>query len=539
MSRILFWLLLGLILLPLGVVLSSIANPDFSLLQHLYQTVLLDYVSNSVLLAVGVGVGVAIIGASLAWALTQYSFYGSRLLGWLAVLPLAMPAYIIAYTYTGLLDYSGPVQQFLRATFDWQYGDYWFPNVRSLGGAIVMMTLVLFPYVYLLARNAFTAQSHSLREASASMGVTRWHYFSRIAWPLAWPAIVAGMALAMMEALADYGTVAYFGVSTFTSGVFRTWFGMGSRQTALQLAAMLTLIVFVVIWLEQRSRHKVRHATKGNAREPVRLTGLKGMGMALACSLPVFLGFILPVIQLSSWAVSYLPDWSWQDYAPLVSQSVMLAGITALATVLLALFLSYTKRWYTASIPQWAINLASMGYALPGIVIAVGVLVPLGFFDIKLNAFTNAWFGYQPGLILSGTMVVLVFAYMVRFVAVALQHTQTGLQTITPNMDDAARSLGVGSVKATWRVHLPIMKPSLIAALLLVFVDVLKELPATLVLRPFNVNTLAVKAYELAMDERLQQAALPALSIVLCGILPVLLLIRQLRKHEDKYAKRA
>jgi len=259
----------------------------------------------------------------------------------------------------------------------------------------------------------------------------------------------------------------------------------------------------------------------------------------VVCSLPVVLGFIIPVIQLSSWAWLYLPDWSWSDYAPLVYQSLTLAGITAVATVSLALFFSYTKRWYSKSVPQWAINLASMGYALPGIVIAVGVLVPLGYFDIKINELTGTWFDYQPGLILSGTIVVLVFAYMVRFVAVALQHTQTGLQTITPNMDDAARSLGVGSAKATWHVHLPIMKPSIIAAFLLVFVDVLKELPATLVLRPFNVNTLAVKAYELAMDERLQQAALPSISIVLCGIVPVLLLIRQLRKHEDKYAKRA
>lgn len=537
MIRFIYWLCLAVVLLPLTTVFISLIGGDIALLKHLASTVLTDYAITSLLLALGVGIGAATIGTAMAWVLSRYQFCGSRWLSWLAVLPLAVPAYIIAYTYTGMLDFSGPIQTALRSTFEWQYGDYWFPNVRSLGGAIVMLTLVLFPYVYLLARNAFAAQPLSMREAAASMGVAQSRYFFTVALPMARPAIIAGMALVMMEALADYGTVAYFGVSTFTTGIFRTWFGMGSRQTALQLAAMLMLVVFVFLILEQRSRQKLVTATLGKAPQPTPVRGIKALALIFLCALPVLFGFIIPVIQLGYWAVSYLNEWQWQDYMPLITQSLYLAAVAAVATVIVALFMSYSVRWYRNTSPQWGLNLAKLGYALPGVVVAVGLLSPFGAIDHGLNALTLRWFDWQPGLVMSGTLFVLCLAYVVRFLAVAIQHTQNGLLSITPNMDDAARSMGLSATATLRKVHIPIMRSSVLAAALLVFVDVLKELPATLVLRPFNVNTLAVKAYELAMDERLQQAALPALTIVLCGVLPVILLIKQLQKHEARHAE--
>lgn len=518
-----------LLALPVIIILASWLEPQTEIWRHLRQTVLADYVLNSLLLAGGTGLGALFIGTGSAWLISQYQFIGRRYLQWLLLLPLAMPAYIIAYTYTGMLDFAGPLQTQLRSWFGWSYGDYWFPEIRSLGGAILMLALVLYPYVYMLARNAFAEQSASLLEASRTLGMTPRRHFWKVALPLARPAILTGMALAMMEAFADYGTVQYFGVPTFTTGIFRTWFGMGSAQAAAQLAALLTSFVLFLLLLEKWSRRKVRYYYQGqkHSAAALRKAGpLRQLGLVLLCLLPVLLGFILPAWRLGSWALANwqrsLNDTFWQ----LVWNSFSLAALAALLSVLLALLFAYAKRLRRDPLVRLPVQVAALGYAVPGTVIAIGVMIPLAWFDRNVDLLAEQWFGIRTGLLLSGTLIALLMAYCVRFLAVSLHGIEAGLERIKPNMDHAARSMGLSPLQVLRRVHVPLLSGSVLTALLLVFVDVLKELPATLILRPFNFNTLAVRAHELASDERLADAALPALAIVLVGLLPVMLLAR-------------
>jgi iron(III) transport system permease protein len=528
-----FWIIVGLFAVPLLLVFSSVFQFDWNVWQHLASTVLSDYVVNSLLLALFVGFGTGIIGSYLAWFMVNYDFVGKSVLNWLVLLPLAMPAYIIAYTYTGLFDFSSPLQDILRGVFSQPDNARMLPDLRNLTGAIVMMVLVLYPYVYLLARNAFNEQSSQFQLVGQLAGLTRWQYLKQIALPLARPAILTGVALAMMEALSDYGTVAYFGVSTFTTGIYRTWFGMGNAMAASQLATLLCLFVFVFLYLEKasrkdQSRFQTRHASQRQIKQK---RGAASFGIFALCALPAILGFVLPFSQLMWWTLAYIEPASLSDYLPLLWTSLKLATITALLLVFLALILSYTKRKFASKKVAIASQFIGLGYALPGIVIAVGVVQVAGFSDIKLNQLTSALFDYQPGLVISGGITILIFAYAVRYLSVALHNTDTGLERIKPNIDEVAQTLGASSKRILQKVHIPLLSSSLISALILVFVDVLKELPATLILRPFNVNTLAVRAYELASDERLIDAALPAVSIVLAGIIPVILLTMNLSKQ--------
>ena len=523
-----------LLALPVIIILASWLEPQTEIWRHLRQTVLADYVVNSLLLAGGTGLGALLIGTGSAWLISQYQFFGRRYLQWLLLLPLAMPAYIIAYTYTGMLDFAGPVQSQLRSWFGWSFGDYWFPEIRSLGGAILMLALVLYPYVYMLARNAFAEQSASLLEASRTLGLTPRQHFWKVALPLARPAILTGMALAMMEAFADYGTVQYFGVPTFTTGIFRTWFGMGSAQAAAQLAALLTSFVLFLLLLEKWSRRKVRYYHQGqkHSAPALRRVGpLRQLTLLALCLLPVVLGFILPAWRLLSWALA-----NWQrtlnaNFWQLVWNSFSLAAMAALLSVLLALLFAYAKRLRRDPLVRLPVQLAALGYAVPGTVIAIGVMIPLAWFDRHVDLLAEQWFGIRTGLLLSGTLAALLLAYSVRFLAVSLHGIEAGLARIKPNMDNAARSMGYSPLQVLRKVHVPLLKGSVFTALLLVFVDVLKELPATLILRPFNFNTLAVRAHELASDERLADAALPALAIVLVGLLPVILLARSTERR--------
>lgn len=523
-----------LLALPVIIIFASWLEPQTEIWRHLRQTVLADYVLNSLLLAGGAGLGALLIGTGTAWLISQYQFIGRRYLQWLLLLPLAMPAYIIAYTYTGMLDFAGPLQTQLRNWFGWSYGDYWFPEIRSLGGAILMLALVLYPYVYMLARNAFAEQSASLLEASRTLGMTPRQHFWKVALPLARPAILTGMALAMMEAFADYGTVQYFGVPTFTTGIFRTWFGMGSAQAAAQLAALLTSFVLFLLLLEKWSRRKVRYYHQGqkHSAAALRKVGpMRQLSLLLLCLLPVLLGFILPAWRLLSWALD-----NWQrtlnnSFWQLVWNSFSLAAMAAVLSVVLALLFAYAKRLRRDPIVRLPVQLAALGYAVPGTVIAIGVMVLLGWFDRRVDLLAEHWFGIRTGLLLSGTLFALLLAYSVRFLAVSLHGIEAGLERIKPNMDNAARSMGLSPLQVLRRVHVPLLSGSVLTALLLVFVDVLKELPATLILRPFNFNTLAVRAHELASDERLADAALPALAIVLVGLLPVIILARSTERR--------
>ena len=528
------WIIVGLFAVPLLVVFSSVFQFDWQVWQHLANTVLSDYVINSLLLAFFVGLGTGVIGTYLAWFMVNYDFIGRSVLNWLILLPLAMPAYIIAYTYTGLFDFSSPLQDLLRSFFDQAPSTRMLPDLRNLSGAIGMMILVLYPYVYLLARNAFNEQSSQFELAGQLAGLNKRQYLQKVALPLARPAILTGVALAMMEALSDFGTVAYFGVSTFTTGIYRTWFGMGNALAASQLASLLCLFVFIFLWLEKasrknQSRFQSRHASQ---RQLKKVSKAKSIGIFTLCLLPAMFGFVLPFMQLLWWSVAYFEDQQLAGYLPLLTSSLQLAGLSALLIVGIALLLSYTKRKYFSKKLQVATQFISLGYALPGIVIAVGVVQVAGFTDIKLNQLFVAIADYQPGLIISGGFAILLFAYSIRYLSVALHNTDTGLERIKPNVDEVAQTLGASSSRILRQIHMPMLSASIVSAAILVFVDVLKELPATLILRPFNVNTLAVRAYELASDERLIDAALPAVSIVLAGIIPVILLTLNLNKQK-------
>jgi iron(III) transport system permease protein len=521
--------------LPILVIAASLALPYSDVWQHLISTVLADYVVNSLLLMVGVGIGTFLLGVSAAWLTAVCDFPGRRFFSWALLLPMAMPAYIIAYTYTGMLDYAGPVQTSLRETFGWANGDYWFPEIRSLGGAVCMLSLVLYPYVYLLARVAFAEQSTALLEAARNMGRGPWKVLFLVALPMARPAIAAGVSLALMETLADFGTVDYFGVSAFTTGIFRTWYGLGELTTAAQLASFLLLFVFALFALERVSRGRMRfHPAAARQRlQRVTLSGWRGIACFGLAGAILFAGFLLPAGRLLLWAGR---DWSLfvsETFLQLAGNSFMLAAIASLCCLLVALFLGYGKRLHPGKVEVTAVRTASMGYAVPGTVIAVGVLIPFAWLDNQLDSFLRENFDLSSGLLLSGSLAALVFAYMVRFLSVSLQSVESGLSRIRPSLDESARSLGLAPVGVLKRVHVPMLRGSILTALLLVFVDVLKELPATLILRPFNFNTLAVRTYELASDERLADAAAPALAVVLIGLLPVILLSRGLSEERE------
>jgi iron(III) transport system permease protein len=527
-----------LLALPVMAVFSFLFHPAGEIWQHLVETVLQDYIVNSLLLMAGVTIGTLGIGVSCAWLTSMCRFPGRRLFEWALLLPMAIPAYIIAYTYTGMFDFAGPVQTAIREGTGWGYGEYWFPEIRSLEGAALMLSLVLYPYVYLLSRAAFLEQSVCVLEVSRTLGNGPWRTFFRVALPLARPGIVAGLSLALMETLADYGTVQYFGVNTFTTGIFRTWFGLDDSAAAAQLSAMLLGFVFMLVILERWSRRHMRyhHGSRRQARPPrFDLKGWRGLAALIICSATLTAGFLLPAGQLAVWAVETSSEMVDRSFLRLTGHSLLLAASASLMALLLALFLGYGRRLDSSRLTRFTVRLAGMGYAIPGTVIAVGVMLPFAWLDNTLDGWLRARFGISSGLLLSGTLVALLFAYLVRFLAVSLQTVEAALGKISHSVDEAARSLGYCPLSILPRIHLPMMRISLLTALLLVFVDVLKELPATLILRPFNFNTLAVRAYELASDERLMDASSAALAIVLVGILPVILISHNIRRAGDKY----
>ncbi len=519
--------------MPVAVVLAHVFVPSGDIWQHLSSTVLPDYIRNSLLLMLGVAMGTLLIGVTTAWLTTMCQFPGRSVFEWALLLPMAMPAYIIAYTYTGMLDFAGPLQTSLREWFGWQYGDYWFPQIRSLNGAVAMLTLVLYPYVYLLSRAAFLNQSICVLDVSRTLGNGPWKTFWKVALPLARPAIIAGLSLALMETLADYGTVQFFGVSTFTTGIFRTWFGMGSAAAAAQLAAGLMVFVFALVLIERYSRRKARYHHTSRRHQDLRrfpLTGGRAFLAFLFCLFILGLGFLLPALQLLSWTIHVADTVIDAEFLRLLVNSLSLAAFAAVLALLLALVMAYAQRLYPGKLVSGAVQVAGMGYAVPGAVIAVGVMIPFAWIDNTIDDLARSQFNYSTGLLLSGTLVAVTFAYLTRFLAVSLQTVDSGLTRITHSMDEAGRSFGFRPLQILRQIHIPMLSASLMTALLLVFVDVLKELPATLILRPFNFNTLAVKAYELASDERLAEAAPAALAIVIAGIIPVILLSKTITR---------
>jgi len=519
---------------PLWLLVSFVFEPTNDNWTHIANTLLPEYIENSLILMLGVSIGTLLFGVSSAWIISQYHFFGKKILHWALLLPLAMPAYIIAYTYTGLLGFEGPVQSYLLTFVDIRTLLEWFPEVRSLGGAILMFSLVLYPYVYLLARASFAAKNQAIIDASKTLGASPLRRFFNIALPMARPAIIAGLTLALMETLADFGTVQYFGIPTFTTGIYRTWTGFGDTSTAAQLSLLLlafvTLLMLVEFWSRRQAKYFSQSQTSKQSNIQI-LTGTKSFWAFIICFLPILLGFIVPAIQLLAWSISTAETNFNLEFLKLMWNSFYLAFLTASSAVIIALLLAYSKRIQGNRFIRTMVKITTLGYAIPGTIIAIAVIIMFSSIDNAFDAWMIKNFDISTGLLLSGTLFILVFAYTFRFLSVSLQTIDSGLSKIKDSMDEAALTLGANRWDVLFKIHLPLLKTSLLTAFILVFVEVLKELPTTLILRPFNFNTLSVKAYEMAADERLADAGLPALLIVLTGIIPVIILSKIIGKQ--------
>lgn len=523
------WLIAALVALPILAVLAHAFVPAPEVWDHLASTVLPRYLINTFFLAAGVAALALVVGVGSAWLVVMCRFPGRRIFEWALLLPLAVPTYVIAYAYTDFLQFTGPVQTALREFFDWTRHDYAFPEIRSLGGAIVLLALVLYPYIYVLTRASLLEQSACVLEVGRTLGRTPTRLLFGVAIPLARPAIAGGTALVLMETLNEFGAVHFFGVDTFTTGIYRTWFGLGEPVAAAQLAASLLTFVILLVLIERWSRGQARYFhTTSRYRDLPRfeLSGARAALATLACATPIAIGFLLPGGLLLGMSISDGDRLFGGRFVDLTANSLTLAAVSAVVAVVLALLLSYGVRLQKSRGARLAARIAAMGYAVPGAVIAVGILIPLGAVDRTLHGFFRDQFGIETGLILTGTMVALVYAYVVRFLAVAYNAIEASLEKVTPNMDAASRTLGKTAGRTLRLIHAPMMRSSLIAAGLLVFVDVMKELPATVILRPFNFETLAIRAHTLASDERLAEASTASLAIVAVGIVPVILLSR-------------
>lgn len=528
-------------ILPIASVLILSLMPSDDIWSHLASTVLPLYVSTTLLLMIGVGAGTLVIGVGTAWLVSMCRFPGKRIFEWALLLPMAMPAYVIAYLYTDILEYAGPIQTMLRDIFGWTTKrEYWFPEIRSLGGAITMMTLVLYPYVYLLSRAAFVEQSICVLEASRVLGRGPVRSFFSVALPLARPAIIIGVSLVLMEALNDFGTVDFFAVSTFTLGIYDVWLNMNNVSGAAQLAAVLLIFVMVLVLAERFARRKKRFhhtTTKYKALPGYLLEGRMKVLATLACALPVFFGFVLPAAILAGYSFIYFETAMNPEFVRYAFNSFMLSALAAVLAVAIGIFMAYGVRLRNERLLKVMVRLASLGYAVPGSVLAVGVLVALGSIDNGIDAFMRDTFGISTGLLFSGTIAAVTFGYLVRFLALSFGSVEASLGKVTPSMDGAARSLGHGALSTLRRIHLPIIRASILTASMMVFVDCMKELPLTVILRPFNFHTLATFVHQYASDEQLGEASLAALSIVGFGILPVIVLSLAITKSRPGHSK--
>ncbi|MGV6848630.1 MAG: ABC transporter permease [Marinibacterium sp.] len=522
-------------LLPMLAVTVAALTGGTDTIRHLLATVLPGYAATTLRLVVWVGLGTFALGTGAAWLVTMTRFPGVRLFEIALVLPLAFPAYVLAYAYTFVLDHPGIVQATLRSVTGWGPRDYWFPEIRSEGGAAVMLILVLYPYVYLLARAAFLQQTGAAFVAARMLGRSHLGAFWSVSLPMARPAIAAGVLLAVMETIADFGTVAHFGVQTFATGIYSSWFALADRAGAAQLALCLMTFALFLAVLERQSRGRARYHGTGKrhvSMPPENLTGWRAAGAIALCAVPVLLGFVLPFVILVAMGLGSEQDLLSRRYTGFIRNSLTLAATAALVTLGAAIAVGYFHRLRPGRLSNATAYVTRLGYAVPGGVIAVGLLVPFAGIDNAVDAFMRKTFDVSTGLLITGSIWLMVAAYMVRFLAAALGAYEGGQSTVHANMDAAARSLGQTPLGTLRRVHLPLLTPSLLTGLLIVFVDVMKELPATLILRPFNFDTLAVQAYRLASDERLEGAAVPSLVILAMGLLPVILICRQVGRRD-------
>ena len=527
--RLIPFLVAALVLIPIGTILSSFFAPTSDIWQHLIETTLLSLLINTFWLALGVVSGTTLLGVSLAWLTAVCEFPGRKLFSWALLLPLAVPAYVTAFVVLGLFDFTGPVQSAFRS---WLGPDAWFPEVRGRMGVITVMVLAFYPYVYLLARNAFLTQGKRSLEASQSLGLNRTQGFFRVALPMARPWIAGGVMLALMETLADFGTVAVFNYDTFTTAIYKTWFGMFSLPAASQLASLLLVIVFALIVMEQQIRIRMRYAeVKQSARvDRIALTGWRSATATALASGTLFFAFLLPIGQLIIWAANSLVQDLDSRYLGFLWHSLLLSTLAALLTCTVALLLVYATRRHPDAATRNAVRIATLGYALPGTVLAVGMFVPLAGLDNWIGEVTLQLFQIETGLMIQGTLAIMLLAYLTRFLAVSHSPIDSAMQRITSSIDEASMSMGINGWMMLRRVHLPILKSGIFTAGALVFVDVMKEMPITLMTRPFGWDTLSVRIFEMTSEGAWEQAALPAVALVISGLIPIILFMRQTEK---------
>ncbi|MGQ0485203.1 MAG: ABC transporter permease [Hyphomicrobiales bacterium] len=532
-------LLVGLaLIMPVITIVYLAFTPAENIWPHLMATVLPGYVWRTLALMAGVGAVTFVTGTAAAWLVTMYRFPLRRMFEWASLVPLAAPAYIVAYTYVDFLSYAGPLQTWLRQVFGWTSpAGYVFPEIRSLGGAIFVMSMVLYPYVYLTARASFIRQPATQMEVARALGQTAWGAFVTVALPQARPAIAVGVSLALMECLNDIGAVGFFGVRTLSLGIYTTWLGQGNLGGAAQIAAVMLVFVVALLWVERAGRWRQSFAMPAKRSHPaarVELQGWRGWLAFAVCALPIFLGFILPGLVLLNFALGRLESAVSLAYVKAAGHSLVLSATAAAIAVALGLTLAYANRLSQSGFTRQIVRLAGTGYAIPGTVLGIGVLIPFAAFDNALDGLMRETFGISTGLLLSGSIAAVTYAYVVRFLAISLGSIESGMEKVTPNLAAAARTLGRGPIAALREVHLPLLRPALVSAALLVFVDCMKELPATLILRPFDFETLATTVFTLASLDQLEESAAPALTIVAAGLIPVILLSRSLRDSRPR-----
>ena len=519
-----------LVLIPVGTVMLSFLTPAGEIWQHLVETTLSRLLLNSFWLALGVAVSSAVLGVSLAWFTAVCDFPGRKIFSWGLLLPLAFPAYVLAFVTLGLFDFTGPIQTSLRS---WSGTElFWFPNVRSRMGVIIVMTLAFYPYVYLLARNAFLTQGKRSLEAAQSLGLNSTQGFFKVALPMARPWIASGVMLVLMETLADFGTVSVFNYDTFTTAIYKAWFSMFSLSAASQLASLLIIIVFVLIVIEQKFRSRIRYAeTKQSSRvPPIILTGWQSWAVAGFASATLFFAFLLPITQLFIWATHTFAEEFNQRYLGFLWHSLMLSGLAALLICTISILMIYSARRHPDMVARVAVRIATIGYALPGVVLAVGIYVPLAWVDNWFSQMAMQLFSIETGFLFQGTLIVMLIAYMTRFMAVGYNPIDSAMQRVTLSIDEASMGLGVSGWSMLKKIHLPILKGGIFTAVTLVFVDVMKEMPITLMTRPFGWDTLSVRIFEMTSEGEWEQAALPAVALVLTGLIPIAMLTRQAEK---------
>lgn len=524
------FLLAGIVIVPICVILFSVIHPETEIWKHLSETVLSTLVLNTFCLSTGVLLFTAILGVSLGWLIGACSFPGRSFFSWTLTLPMAVPAYVMAFIFLGIMDFSGPIQRAIRLVPGFEQTMF---EVRSAPYVILILGLSLYPYVYLLSRSAFLSQGRTLMEASRTLGVCPWEAFWRVMLPMARPWIVTGLALVLMETLADFGAVSIFNYDTFTTAIYKAWYGFFSLKAAAQLSSILIIFALLLVSIEGLYKSRMRffsNSRSSTVHTRIKLSGVRGIAAMLFCALIVCIAFVIPVTQLSFWIIEMMKDGELSSYKDQFLRTLFLGVAAAVITCLGAVLLSYAKRQSASKKTLFLCKLSTIGYAIPGTVLAVGIFLPTAWFDNNLAIILNWVFDIETGQILQGTIFVMLVAYTVRFMAAAFGAIDSSMQGITPSLDEAASVSGVKGFSLIRLIHLPLLKKGLLTALILVMVDVVKEMPITLMTRPFGWDTLAVKIYELTSEGEWERAALPGLYLVLVSIIPVILLIKQTEK---------